>query len=208
MKLNPRQPLLVGKSTVEIMSRFILPNLLADEKFLTCARKIPKLDQLPRELFGLCILCYMGQFFTKLNWVPATDPGGRDGIVFCKDGVREGEGIRVEQVYIPKKVPQNLQEAILNAVNNKNSYGKSYSDGYALVVFIDKDGEVDIKNLLPAVQGIDFASCWLIGKLDKKLDNLNYYVALLKSSSGDPLGDYIVSIDKLSGEGVVKKINK
>lgn len=193
----------IAKSPELILRKLILPYLrVGGTKFLKNSKPLPGLKQSPREVLGLCIMSFMGKYFTQEDWTVSTDPHGRDGVVFCTSKDREGIGLPVEQVYIPPFQSGDLLPIAVSAIEKKDSKGVEYGRGYALIVFSDKSGSILIRELVPTARLSNFDSVWYISKVHRS--KLDYYVALLKSKT-DQLGEYIVSIDGSSGTGVVKK---
>lgn len=145
--------------------------------------------------------------------VPSSDPDGRDGNIIGFDKNNIPVGIAFEQVFIPRFIQGDLEMAIIDAINKKTKKGKHYAEGYGLIIFSDKNGQILIPSLSKKIDCNYFESCWLISKLDK--NSFAYLVCLMKSTAGDPIGEYIVDInirDKKITIGhavdVMEKLNK
>lgn len=199
-KLDIPEPVFIARSVEEAFTKILLAGYNYED-YLSNGREIPHLKIRPRELLGLCIMSYLASHLTGEEWLPATDPWGRDGSVAV-----ERDGITVamitEQVYVGSHSRGDLTENVLKAISKKELRGKSYTDDVNLVVFVDRYGELDVKKIAKEIQESPFGAIYLFGLADPK--DFLYFAATLKSPT-DPLGSVMIKVDHKTGKSTVLK---
>jgi hypothetical protein len=199
--LDVKEPILIARS-LELTFTKILLGGYTYQNYLLNGRNIPHLKIRPRELLGLCVLSYLGKHLTNETWLPATDPWGKDGAIVTDRGGLTG--LIIEQTYVSAYSKGDLTTEVIKAIRKKENRGKPYAEGINLVIFVDRDGELSLRNVAPLVQKSYFGAIYLFGLADPK--KFEYYVGIIKSPS-EPLGGYRVSVDHRSGKATVKRDN-
>lgn len=191
-KYDVKKLVSASKSPEALLDQVIIPNILKDPNALYSSEKLPIIDLSLREILGLVLVSFVFQNMSGKKLLPASNPDGRDGyLVWLEE--RDSVGIPFEQVFVTKFESEGLESAIVQAVKNKSAKGVQYAKDYGLIVFSSKKGEVQTPRLRKNISFTPFESVWWISRTDKK--DLKYFVSLLKSNGGDPLGDYIVLIE-------------
>ncbi len=204
-KLGIPEPILITKSVEKTFTKILLEGYKYNPKnYLSSGREIPHLKIRPRELLGLCIMSHLGNYLTGENWLPATDPWGRDGsIIVERDGIRVG--MVIEQVYVGSHSKGDLTKNVLQAIKKKEDRGKSYTDDVNLVVFVDTHGELEVEMIAKRIQNSPFGAIYLFGLADPK--DFLYFAAILKSPS-EPLSSVLIKVNHKTGRAALSVINK
>lgn len=174
--------------------KIVIQPILKNPIRLRVGRKLKIIGLLPREIVGLFLVCVVGRYIApNEDWTLSSDPDGRDGIIICQSGPREGDGFATEQVYIPPHTSGDLTQRVLSAIARKSSKGKEYGKERHLIIYCDKHGEIDHQKIKKEIASNNiFYSYWLIGK--KSPDKWIYFVASPKTIS-DPVMAYEVTIN-------------
>ena len=169
--------------------KLVIKPSLQNYSSIISGRDIPYIKLRPREALGAFILCAVGNYLEidKRNiWTIASDAEGQDGTIICDSGPRVGEGFKLEQVYVPAMKNGDITDAIVDAINKKNSIGDQYAEQRHLVVLCDKSGDVDLLKLRSHIQNNQrFLSYWLMFRVDPP--HWHYMVISLWATSDPPL---------------------
>lgn len=189
--------------------KLVIKPILQNYSSVINGRDLPYLKLRPREVLGAFVLCVVGQFLEqdKRNvWTIASDADTQDGTVICDSGPRAGEGLKLEQVYIPAIGYRDITNTIINAINKKNSIGKQYGEQRHLIVLCDKSGNVDLIRIRKSIENNQsFLSYWLIYRIEPP--HWHYMVISLWATSDPPLL-YKVSLNSNFDDWEVELIGK
>lgn len=192
-------PMIITKADpVKAYLRYLKP-YVGKENWIDNSKKIASEVPLsPRELLGMIIMCHVMNYFTRNKWETGIDFKGKDGVLvrLSKDP-RERAGIVLEQTLVNDLYTELLaSDAIVAAIRRKSIKGRQYAEGESLIVFCNKEGEADHRQLIEQCRNSTYDDIVLIipaGSYD-----LKFKAILIKSTSGQyPI--YLVSINPLTG---------
>jgi|SRR3989344_2043567 len=175
-----------------------IPNF-KDLKSLRSGSNIPIINLRPREVLGLCLMCYQANQLTDNNWTIATDPLGQDGAIVRKDDSVDKKGNKrgliIEQVYILNNDAPFIKE-FENALDKKLEKGDDYVKNLNLLILSEYGEKEDFSKMIPLVQKSSFESVYFFVLRDPI--PYMFESATLKSPA-DPLEYYHIGINPLDG---------
>jgi len=175
---------------------------------------------LPRETLCLIITANVANYLSGYTWVPGYVAGeqGRllpediahDGAIQCTDGPRKGTIMRIEQVMATMvahdATPDDIESAVIRAVNRKSARDDDYVKGTALIVFMDYDGQLkDLRQLAKDVSHSKYKAIYLIGLTSQ---GFNDFVCAILKSPGDTPGTISVQFNRLDGVANVERLRE
>jgi hypothetical protein len=176
-----------------------LEQFVKNPALLQTGRPLKQLgDMLPREAFANWLLCATANAIDKRQLVFSNDPTGGDGII------REAATSELFPIEHTMVSPFNLRDGadaqtlILEAIQKKQTLGKSYGSGKTLVVLIEADaGEWFPNRVARALPNpLHFATVWVLGFLKKGADGQYIYGVTHLDMSGGDAPTFLVRIGK------------
>jgi hypothetical protein len=169
-------------------------------RVLDNGRPDKRLGYRPREMIPLVILTAIQNSLCSANkFYIATDPEGYDGILTDLD-IKEPRNFGVEQVYIGSMQQGELTKLIIDSVLKKEAKGIEYGSNRNLVIFIDKEGQLDKPLLAKYLRKFKNFDSYTLILLESHNNGswLKYTVVTLKSKL-EPKNIFSISIDPDTG---------
>lgn len=186
--------------------KIVIEPIIKSSKAIRNGRNLSSIKLRPREVVGLFLVCTVARYLTDEDWTIGSDPEGRDGVINCKSGPKEGDSFATEQVYIPNFEIGDLADLVVSRISNKSSKGDNYGKDLNLIIYCDKMGKLDHQKIKQKIVDNNiFASYWLIAK--NSPNKWSYFVACIKTTT-DPVMAYEVVIDDDFQGWNVKKLGR